>query len=149
MEKLHKKAYEMLHDKLGILIGIILTIILYTFAVSLTSPLVVTNTPKQVISVKAGGTFLLCRDVEYTRDTEITLSRALTREFEDGLIETNNFNNITIPRKVGKKHICRTVEVPDDTPAGLWDFHTYYRAYTTPWWYSSFETPIVKLKVYK
>ena len=145
--KIYKKLNQFLHDKLGIFIGTVLTILLYTFAVSMTSPVVVTNSPQEQLVVKAGETFILCRDVEYTRDTEVTISRALTREVDDGLLETINFDNITVPRKVGKQHICRNIRIPSDTPVGAWTFHTYIKAYTTPWWYTSFETPTVNLRV--
>jgi len=141
------QLYKMLHDKLGIFIGLIISVLLYTFAVAMTSPLVVTNTPKEQIVVEAGKTFILCRDVEYTRDTEVTISRALTREIDDGYLETVNFDNITVPRTVGKKHICRSIRIPSDTPSGVWTFHTYLKVYTTPWWYTNFETPTVNLRV--
>lgn len=148
-KQIYKIANQFLHDKLGMFIGAILTVLLYTFSVSLISPVIVTNTPQEQLAVQAGGTFVLCRDVEYVRDTEITLSRALTREVDDGLLETINFDNITVPRKTGKKRICRNIRIPKDTPAGVWTFHTYYRVSTTPFWYSSFETPTVNLRVYK
>ena len=134
-------------DKLGILIGIFLTFILYTFTISLTPPYIITGSPKGQLVATAGETFTLCRHVKYIRDTEVTISRALTREVDDGLVETINFDNFTVPRTKGENQICRNIRIPRDVPTGVWTFHTYLKVYTTPWWYSTFEGDPVNLRV--
>lgn len=145
----YKTFNQMLHDRLGMFLGFVLTAILYTFAVSLTPPFIVSNSPKEQIVVTAGSTFILCRDVEYTRDTEVTISRALTREVDDGMLETINFDNITVPRTQGKKTICRNIRIPSETPIGVWTMHTYVKVSSTPFWSTMFETDTVNLRVEK
>lgn len=147
MTEMYNRLITMLKDKLGIFIGVILTALLYTFTLSFVNPVIITNAPTEQIVVTAGKTFVLCRTVEYTRGTEITISRALTREIELDTLETINFDNITMPKKKGKQHICRNIRIPPTIPSGIWDFHTYIKVYTTPWWYTSFESPTISMRV--
>jgi len=143
---------QILTDKLAILIGSTMLLLFWTFVLSTQNPIIITHNPNGEIVVKRGTSFLLCRTVEYTRDVDLDISRALTAEPDEDdkiVVAPVIFPTVYVPRKKGLKNICRSVLIPDDTHPGKWDFRTYIVTYTPPWWRHSFELPMVKLRITK
>lgn len=136
-------------DKLAWVISLSLTIFMYTFALSLYSPLTITGLTFNPSEIKAGESFRLCRTLEYTRDTSVEISRALTRNLEDGTVDTVSFQSIFVPRKRGIKTVCRDIVIPTWVTEGDWVFRTYVRVTTPPFWFTSFEIESLNIKVYK
>ena len=134
-------------DWLGILIGVVLSLTLWSFIQSQRPAVVVLTTPKEPIVVFSGQPFTLCRKVEYLRDAKMEMSKALIKNKDNGDIVTLNFPSVAFERTKGVQTICRTMVMPQGISLGLWELHTYLTAQYPPFWHRDSETPIVQLYV--
>ena len=134
-------------DWVGILIGLTLTLLLWSFVQSQRPVVRVLTTPKNPIVVYSGRPFTLCRKVEYLRDTKMEMSKALIKNKSDGSIVTLNFPTVSFSRKKGVQTICRTMVMPQGISLGLWELHTYLSATYPPFWHQDGEAPVVPLYV--
>ena len=140
---------QVMSDKLGLFIGSIMTLLIWSFLYSFINPITITNSPSGIIDVYQDKDFMLCRDIEYSRETSVRMSRACTKDNDSGVIETISFSEIFLTRPKGNYKVCRMVKMPDNIPEGLWQLHTYMEVYTFPFWKHSWEAPVVFIRVHK
>lgn len=136
-------------DRIGIVAGICLAALIYTFIIANKAGLKVLHSPTEIIVVKAGDGFNLCRYVSYSRSSTITISRAFTQTREGNIENTISFPNVTVYRDSGDKTICRWVEVPSFVSEGEWIVRTYVTEHTKPFWENTKEIDKVNIKVTK
>ena len=134
-------------DWVGVLIGLALTLLLWSFVQSQRPAIVVLTTPKKPIVVFSGKSFTLCRKVKYLRDTKVEIGKALIKNKSDGGIVTLDFPIVSFSRRKGVQTVCRTIAMPQGLSLGLWELHTYLSAYYPPFWHKDSETPVVQLYV--
>ena len=137
---------RMIHDWVGLMLGTLASIIVWSYYISTTPPLKILETPENQIVATVGESFLLCRKVEYIRDVVITITRELVRESDNIVNTTGNFTKETANREIGVYTICRDIEMPDKLKTGIYSFKTSLTTKTL-FWTNTFSIPDVNLRV--
>jgi len=146
MSDLVKKIWD---DKLGIFIGLILTSIMfyltYTYYQSRQKTVIVTDTYNSY-AVTKGKSFLLCRDVIYTKRTKLEIERALVQQRNMGKY-TMDFPKIFVDRDKGEYKICREIYVPKTICNGKWTLETTLIKHTSPFWRFAYKIKPINLYI--
>lgn len=127
----------------------VLAVLVISFALS-TRPVVEFSNNGYLIPdhVKAGGTVMLCRDMRFLREVDITISRSLVCASCAGEPDKrDDFGAINVHREPGPVRQCRPVRIPDDEPHGHYVLHTRLRWVDWPFWRKTLEIPAVALEI--
>jgi len=140
---------RVIHDKWGIVIGIILSALMfylfYTFYQSRQRTVVVTDAYSSYI-VNRGKSFLLCRNVEYKKPTKIEIVRALVQQKNVESYDID-FPKIFVKRNKGTYRICREIYVPKLINSGEWALETTLVKHTPPLWRFAYKIKPVHLYI--
>lgn len=134
-------------DRISIAVGILLSILISTYILSLKPPFKVVEKTLTPIIVEQGGKVTICREVDYLYPTNIRITRALIR-WDNELSRERSRPLETIDsrhRESGNISICRDIKIPEDTTVGHWVMWTYVETTHFPFWKNVF--PILPLNV--
>ena len=116
---------KVLSDVKGWLLAILVFAICFTYYKGLESPVRVINTYTNNNTALSGDYYRLCRTVQYSRDSALTIDRAFIKNTINGDIYTISLAPLTVTRKEGIYNVCRYILIPDSIEAGEWTIKTY------------------------
>ena len=105
------------------------------------------DTPTQQQSVCSGEMFKLCRNMSFTRDVDLSISRSLVKQNENGSTDTVHLNVLSVQRKAGSLSQCRDIYTPYGISEGDYKLHTYITLHEFPFWNIRSEAPTVDMHV--
>lgn len=116
----------LIQERNAVILGLVSAFFGVTYLMSLNPPFLVKEKTRLPISVQAGGQITICREVEYLKDTSITITRSMERWDEElNAPRSRQLESIgSTPRGAGNMSICRDVKIPIDTSVGRWKVFT-------------------------
>lgn len=132
----------LVREKVAILASAVILFIGITWYQSFVPPFEAIEKTLRPVVVKQGGTISVCRDVEYTADSTISISRHLVKyDAELGIYRSRTIGNLvsSTPREVGHINLCRDVVVPKEVSLGNWVLWTHVTVTSFPWWTRTFK----------
>jgi hypothetical protein len=129
-------------ERVPILASAVILFVGITWYQSLVPPFEAVENTVQPVVVKQGGVINVCRDVNYTASSTISISRHLVRyDAELGLYGSRAIGNLvpSTPREVGHINICRDVTVPKEVSIGKWVLWSHVTVTSFPWWTRTFK----------
>jgi hypothetical protein len=133
----------------GFMVGIA-TLLGYGMIMSSVPPMV--YGPVQSIfpsEVRPGETFTMMRDITYTRDTTVTVTRYLTTALPDGRVLHIELSENVGERTIGDSRQKRIITVPVGTPPGVYELHSTVVWTELGFFRGASEAPIIPLVVYQ
>lgn len=118
---------NIIFNPIGWIVGGFLGILAIMYFLSLKSPVQVLH-PELVHNepiAYVGEAYTICRNVEYIRDSSITLQRVLLKNLTNGVEYNIDLSTIRITRSAGEYNICRAVPLPSFMEEGSWTISTY------------------------
>ena len=116
---------KILLDVKGWIVALFIFSMIFSYYKSLESPVNIIKTIKEIPVAYNGNYYKLCREVEYNRDSALTIDRAFIKNTESGDIYTISLAPLTVTRNKGVYKVCRYILIPENIEVGNWIIKTY------------------------
>ena len=134
-------------DYMGTIAGVLLGLLVWTYIAANREAIVYVDTPSDIVETCAGEMFVLERSMIFKRDLDLTISRSLVKENEDGTTDTIQLNEISLKREEGYVSQKRRIYTPYGLENDVYTLRTFVTVHEFPFWNIRNEAPSVTLNV--